>query len=146
VKRRIIIFSITIVITGIALYGYMSTTEEAKNYDDRIQSAQYDLVLAKQSLNKTRLDASQRFKSVSAEQLNANEKRIVELKIIIVKEKKADKDIYLKKLVELEQKNKDLKMKLDEYAEEGQDRWLSFNTDMDGLKKSLRDFIVNNND
>jgi len=55
---------------------------------------------------------------------------------------------YEKNLNELEQKNKNLKMKMAEYQDSGKDNWESFkrefNHDMDELGKSLKNFTDNN--
>ena len=58
-------------------------------------------------------------------------------------EAKAD---YHNKIMELEQKNSDMKKKLDDYKTEGKQKWEIFKTefshDMDELGKAFNDFIV----
>jgi hypothetical protein len=48
----------------------------------------------------------------------------------------------------LEQKNRDLKKKLEEYKDEGQSKWEEFKTnfkhDMDGIGKTMKDLFKDN--
>jgi len=93
-------------------------------------------------------NAIQQFKNESEAIISANEKNIAELKIKIAKEKKENKASYEKKLAELEQKNSDLRKKLNEYKAEGEDDWnifkAEFSHDMDELGKAFKDLTVNN--
>ena len=54
----------------------------------------------------------------------------------------------IRKISDLEQKNTDMKKKLDEYGMEGKDKWdafkAEFNHDMDELGKALKDLTVDN--
>jgi hypothetical protein len=141
-KYRFIISGISILVTGTMLYGYMSKTENLKNYASKIQSAQSDLVSAQESIARTRLDAYQQLNKESAGILNANEKRILELKTIIAKKKYGNKEIYLVKLHQMEQKNDELNARLLDPKKEEQDTWLDFNNDISNLTRDLRNFKV----
>jgi septal ring factor EnvC (AmiA/AmiB activator) len=80
--------------------------------------------------------------------LTDQEKNIAEFKARIAKEKKENRADYEKKLIELENKNSDLKKKLADYKDDGQDKWISFkaefNRDIDELGKAFKDLTVEN--
>jgi hypothetical protein len=60
----------------------------------------------------------------------ANEKSIRTLKSKIKNQNKNDKALYQMKVGALELKNTDIKCQLDEYKEEGKEKWEIFKTDM----------------
>jgi predicted RNase H-like nuclease (RuvC/YqgF family) len=55
---------------------------------------------------------------------------------------------YNKAVAELEQKNRDLKKKLEEYKDEGESKWQEFKTnfshDIDGLGNTMKDLFKDN--
>jgi len=109
-------------------------------------------VKARENLKEAQKDSVseyQKFKKESEEGFVAHEKSIADFKARITKEKKEDKAQYEKKLAALEQKNNDLKKKLDNYKEAGKDKWTAFknkfNHDMDGLERSLKNFTISKN-
>ena len=55
---------------------------------------------------------------------------------------------YNKAVAELEQKNRDLKKKLEEYKDEGESKWQEFKTnfshDMDAVGKTIKDLFRDN--
>jgi predicted RNase H-like nuclease (RuvC/YqgF family) len=88
----------------------------------------------------------QQFRIVYDNKIMANEKSIAELKTNIAGAKEENKVLYQKKLAELERRNNDLKIELNNSKSEGADEWLKFKTefknDMDDLGKSFADFTV----
>jgi len=84
--------------------------------------------------------------TLAEEKISSYEKSIGELKARIANGTKENLAKYEKKLVELEQKTSDMKKKLEEYKEEGKDKWdafkLKFNHDLDELGKALKGFTV----
>ena len=82
------------------------------------------------------------------EKINAYEKTIAEFKARITNEKKENIAKYEKTLAELEQKASNMKKNLEEYKEEGKDKWdafkVKFNHDLDELGKALKNFTVKN--
>jgi uncharacterized protein YicC (UPF0701 family) len=87
------------------------------------------------------------FKSQTEEKIHSNEKSIAELKAKIKKEGKTLDALRENKIDKLEQLNRDLKARLEEY-EQNQSDWVSFkvefNNDMDELGKALKDLLVDN--
>ena len=55
---------------------------------------------------------------------------------------------YNQEVVELEQKNRDLKKQLEEYKDEGESKWQEFKTtfsrEMDAVGKTMKDLFTNN--
>jgi chromosome segregation ATPase len=87
------------------------------------------------------------FKTETELQIKANENRIAELRAKMKKSGKTFDEMYEKNINNLEQKNKDLKARLNGY-ETNQSDWESFkrefNHDMDELGQALKDLTVDN--
>ena len=77
-----------------------------------------------------------------------NDKIIDEYKLKMTDANGELKTNYDKKIDDLEKKNKELKIKLDQYWDTGDSTWelykSKFNHDMDELVNALNDFTVNN--
>jgi hypothetical protein len=85
-------------------------------------------------------------KKVSAEKTTANDKIIADFRTRIELQKYAAKADYEKKLAKLEQKNSDLKKKMDDYKEQGKENWEKFKTDfnnnLDELTKAFKELTI----
>jgi predicted RNase H-like nuclease (RuvC/YqgF family) len=77
--------------------------------------------------------------------IEANEKRIDAFKEKMEKAGLEIKAKYGDEVAVLEQKNRDLKKKLEDYKDEGQNKWEEFKTnfkhDMDGIGKTMKDLF-----
>lgn len=77
-----------------------------------------------------------------------NEKTIAELKAQRKKDGSSNPDAYTNRIAELEQKNADLKKRIQEYKQDNQEKWQSFKTefshDMDDLGTALKNVTVDN--
>ena len=66
----------------------------------------------------------------------------------MAKDKKQAKAEYKEKIAKLEQKNTDMKKRMNDYKSDSQEQWESFqrefNHDMDELGNSLKDLTKNN--
>lgn len=128
-------------------YG-QETDKKSSKARENVKEAQKDEASSKKDLKEAQKDsvAQQKFKKDSEKKFEANEKSIANLKVKIAKEKKASRAKYEKQLAGLEQKNTDLKKKLDDYNAEGKEKWAAFKTgferDMDKLGKDLKGFTV----
>jgi aspartate aminotransferase-like enzyme len=80
--------------------------------------------------------------------IEANEKRIKAFKEKMEEAGLKIKAKYSEEVAVLEQKNRDLKKKLEEYKDEGQSKWEEFKTnfkhDMDGIGKTMKDLFKDN--
>ena len=117
---------------------------------EKVQDAEEQVVVANQELNQTLNDSIQLFKKEYGEIIVSYEQSIAEFKAKIADEKEENRIGLEKKLAMLEQKSEDMKTKLEEYKEEGEDNWTSFknefNHDMEELGTAFKDLTKNNVD
>ena len=87
--------------------------------------------------------------TLAEEKISSYEKAIGELKAKIAQETKENIAKYEKTLADLEQKASDIKKKVQEYKEEGKDKWAAYNDkfkhDLDELEKALKNFMGKSN-
>lgn len=87
------------------------------------------------------------YRLLSAEKIAANDKSIADFNARIDKEKKTVSADYRAKINELEQKNSDMKKKMDDYQDNGKEKWdifkAEFGRDMDALGESISNFGKN---
>jgi peptidoglycan hydrolase CwlO-like protein len=149
----------SILTLAIATFVIASVATSCKPNTDKEQAAQENVDSAKVAVTDAEADLDESKRVATAEEWQAfkddtnakisdNNAKIAELKLKI---KKTGKDIdkaYQKSIDTMEQKNKDLKTKMDSYRNDVNSDWKSFknefNHDMDELGKSLKDFTVNN--
>lgn len=148
-KKSILTFGLaSLFMTVLLLNSCTSTTE---NEAETTRDARENLNDAQNELDQAKRDYAikyEAFKLESDNRITANEEVIAQLKEDSKnknKELKADLD---KKLAELEQRNKDLKQKVRDYKNDGDDKWESFkvevNHDMDNLGQALKDLGTDN--
>ena len=89
-----------------------------------------------------------KYKTETAEKIAANDLIIKDFNDRIASQKKDAKVEYKQKVASLEQKNTDMKKKMDDYKLEGKENWekfkTEFNHDMDELGKAFKDLTVKN--
>ena len=82
-----------------------------------------------------------------AEQITTNENSIIAFRSRIASQKKEARADYEKKINDLNNKNTDLKMRLDAFNADNKESWemfkVEFGRDMDELGNALRDFTIN---
>ena len=139
-KIKYLILTITVLIAGSILTGFNINRDKiVKDLQDNSKQANPGLKKAKTGFDKEWKE----FKSNAEIKINANEKRIGEFKVKIKTASKEVKADYDKEITVLEQKNVELKKKINEYKYEGKDKWeefkQGFNRDMDIVGKALKD-------
>lgn len=153
-KKSIFTLAVTALMIGTVLVSCQSSAKKEETAKDNLQKAQedldevqYDAAMAAQKKAAIAKEW-QTLKNNTQATINENEIRIAELK---VKMKKTGKDIdslYAKKIDQLEQKNKDIKTRIETYKEDKNSDWESFkreyNHDMDELGKALKDITIDN--
>ena len=131
-------------VTGAIFTSCNTPTQKVENAKENVIEAKNDLNTA----NKEYLAEIENYRKETTEMIAANEQIINEFNAKIEHDKKAVKADYKKKIAILEQKNADLKKKLDDYKEEGKDKWdifkAEFNHDMNELGQALKDLTVKN--
>lgn len=133
-----------LLITATFLTSCDSPAQKLGAAQENVKDANKDLDEA----NEAYLDEIEAYRKESAAKISANDKSIAAFNARIENEKKEVRDEYKRKIAELEQKNTDVKKRLDEYKADGKDNWatfkLEFSHDMDALGKALKDLTVSN--
>jgi hypothetical protein len=143
-KNSISTLAVSILLVAFALFSGCQSSEK------KVDEAQEDVTEANKALDEANaeyLADVEAYRREKADVIAANDSSILALKLKIANEKKDVKADYDKKITELEQKNRDLKMKMDNYNDEGKEKWESFkrefNHDMDELGNALKGITVN---
>jgi hypothetical protein len=143
--NNIVTFAVVGLVAGMLFTGCEKSSEQ------KVAGAKENLGEAKQDLKDAQakyLAEWQTFKRESDSTIAVNEKRIDAFKEKMGKASTKVKAKYSKEVAELEQKNHDLKKKLDEYKDEGQSKWeefkTNFNRDMDAIGKTMKDLFKDN--
>ena len=145
-KKSIFTLVITVFMAGAMLTGCQTSVKKVENAQDKVQDAKDKVVIANQELDQAVKDSIRQFRKESEEWINANEKRIAELRVKISKENKEIRASNEQKLAELEQQNRDMKTRLEEFREDSKDKWndfrFKFKHDMDNLGQAFKAFVV----
>jgi hypothetical protein len=151
-KKTIFTPILTTFIAGIVLVGCQSSTKKEEAAQDNVADARENVEDAKEELMVAKKAATAEewkvFKNETSVIINENEIRIAELKAKMKKTGKSIDALYEKKIEELEQKNKDIKAKVETYKNDTSSDWESFkreyNHDMSELGQALKDITVDN--
>lgn len=150
-KNTIITLLVIMFMSGVVLTGCQSSAKKVENAENKVEEAKENVMEAEQNLYNVRQDSIteyQKFKYESEERINSLDSSIAEFKARLAREKKIDDAKFKMKLAKLEQKNREMRMKLNNYKEEGQDKWISFKNefirDFDELGKAFKDLTVKN--
>ncbi|HRM45528.1 MAG TPA: hypothetical protein PLD64_03805 [Flavobacterium sp.] len=149
-KKMIFTLAITTFIASTVLVGCQGSTKKEEAAKDKIEEARDELDDAKEELSEARVAATEAEWKTFKESTNAtiaqNEIRITELKAKMKKTGKTIDDEYAKRIKELEEKNKEIKLKVESYKNDANSDWKSFkeeyNHDMDELGQALKNFTV----
>ncbi|MBK6861887.1 MAG: hypothetical protein IPK91_14385 [Saprospiraceae bacterium] len=135
------------VFTLITMITFSNCTSPAQKVDaakDQVTQANEDLAKAEAEYAQ---DVSN-FKRETNDRITANELSLTELKAKMDKSKKAIKAEYKEQITVLEQKNAEMKQKIADYKTDSKDKWQTFktefNSDMDKLGASLKNFTYDN--
>lgn len=127
--------------TGTLLTSCSNSAEKVKNAESNVEQAKAELDEA----NEEYLEDIAEFKERTAERIAANQRSIAAFNKRIASDKVEAKAEYQDKINALEEKNNDMKMKLDNYAAEGKEKWVAFknefNRDMDELGDAFTNFF-----
>lgn len=152
-KTLVINFLVSLLILAVAIFGgCQSSAEKVENAKENVDEAKEELQEVKAEAQADAIKVANAeewrvFKTETELKIKENEDRIAELKAKMKKSGKTFDAMYEKNINTLEQKNKDLKVRLNGY-ETNQSDWESFkrefNHDMDELGQALKDLTVNN--
>ncbi len=141
------------IILKCAVTGFMVVTSLTSfaQQDKKAEKARKNVAEAQKDLTEAKTDSAvdfQNFKKDAETKISENKSKIAELKAKKSSDSKEVKKKYDKKVVALEKKNDDLKMKIEGCGNTKTSKWASFkrefNYDMDELGHSIKDFGVDN--
>ncbi len=117
----------------------------------KVEDAQSEVVEANKELDDAQAEYMAdmaKYKVETADKIAANELIVKDFNARIASQKKDAQVEYKQKVASLEQKNTDMKKKLDDYKLEGKENWekfkTEFNHDMDELGEAFKDLTVKN--
>ncbi len=151
-KKSILTFSIAVLLVGFSATSCKSNTNEEQVAQDKVEEAQIDLDVAKQDLTAARKNATaeewKAFKDDTNAKIDSNAAKIDELKANMRKTGRDVDNVYQKNVDALEQKNKELKIKMNNYKNDANSDWESFkkdlNDNLEQVQTSFKDFKEKN--
>jgi DNA anti-recombination protein RmuC len=144
-KKPIILFIVLSVLSTVLLISRCSSTaEKVTDAQDKVTAAHQDLDRA----NAEYVADMEKYRRETAAEIAVNNQSIAAFNKRIETEKNEAKADYRNKITRLEQKNTDMKKRLDDYKADGKDNWKAFKTefnhDMAELGQAFKDFTVSN--
>jgi len=137
-KNKYFILAVIVFIVGLLFTGCNNNRENSK---DEVEQANQDMIDAQVQFEKE----WQQFKSDAELKINANQNKIDDFKVAMKTTSAKFKAKYENEVLTLEQKNIELKKKLNEYKYERKDDWEKFkkelNNDMDSVGNALKDIF-----
>lgn len=123
--RKSLLILAFIGIAGASLISCDTPAQKVEKAEENVEEANRKLDQA----NDEYLAEVEYYRREAAAKISANEKSIAEFKARKESLRQDARADYEKKLLELEQKNTDMKKKMDDYKIEGKDKWDTFKTD-----------------
>jgi hypothetical protein len=151
-KKSILFLAITMMIAGTITTSCDTPEKKEEAAREDVNEAKEDLKEAQAEANANAMKVAnaeewKAYKDETEIKIKANEVRIAELKRLKQKPGKVFDKMFESNIETLEKRNADLRAKLIGY-ESSQSDWEAFkrefNSDMDGIKKSLEDLSVDN--
>jgi hypothetical protein len=143
-KKLFFTLTASILLTGAIFTSCDFATEKINSVKNSASEANEDFSNAKEEY----LVDIKNFKAETATKIEANNQKIEALNVRIEYAKKDVKAYSQEQINILEQKNNEMKIKLDEYKEDGKDNWeifkAEFSHDMDGLGEAFKNFTIKN--
>lgn len=137
------IFKRSLVLAAPALFLLFSLTG-CSTHSEKVENAKENVTEANLALAEAEADCAaeiERFRKEADARIIANQKNLNEFNERISKQKKDAQEEYKNRITDLEQKNTDLKKKMDDYKAAGKENWekfkIEFNHDMDELIKAF---------
>lgn len=142
----------SILVTAIASLMLVGCNNSPKEKEVELEDAQEDVIDAKVALQQSKLDSINdynTFKKSIELKIDENQKQINEIAIKVDRSNDKNRAANVKELAKLEEKNQELKTKLNEYNQQGTaEKWELFkvevNNDIDELGKSISNMAERN--
>jgi len=144
-KNKYFIAAVILFIAGAVFTGCNNNREKVENAEENVKKANQELIDAKAQYEKE----WNQFKTDAELKISANEKKISDFKALIKTASGKSKAKYEKEVIVLEQKNVELRKRLNEYKYEGKDSWETFKKDfndgLDYIGNTLNDIFTKKN-
>ena len=147
-KTRVILKIILATLVGSTL---SNCNKSPKAKEDDLNNAKQEVVVAKDDLDEATTDsvyAFNKYKSSIQIKLVENEKLITNLKTNLKNKDRKTQTLYYKQLENLQLKNTELKLKIENYKQGASQKWelfkVDFNNDLDQLGKCISKMANNN--
>ena len=135
-------------IHAVIIVGAGGLVTSCQSQSDKIAEARENVREAEENLQKVQdepVSAYEQFKLETTDQIDANDKAIADFRDKLAKK---DRPRYEKRIAALQQKNNDLRKRLDEYKGKDENAWTSFKVefkhDMDELAQAIKDLMIDN--
>lgn len=136
--RKTLVLSLSF-ISALALVSCNTSAEKVENAELNLISAEQEL----EEANADYLMDVEKYRSDTKERIDANNVKIEEYKLENEKRKKDAKEEYRAQIALLEQRNADLKIRLDTYEPDSRDNWEKFKSDFGSDMNELGTAIKN---
>jgi hypothetical protein len=145
-KKSILAIPASILTIAFVVISCSSPEEKVEKAENKVIEANVKL----DSAIKNYQEDMAAYRIETANRIVANEQAIAAFNQKILKEKKEKREDYLEDIAELNKKNLDMKLKLNGYKDDGNDKWktfkMEFNKEMDDLGKSIKDLTTKDKD
>jgi hypothetical protein len=143
-KKSFLMLAAIAIAGGAIFTGCNTPSQKVENAQENVVEANQDLAKANQEY----LADVALYRQETATRIAANDESIREFNARMAKDKRLARADYKKRIADLDQKNRDMKLKMDNYREDGKDKWqifkAEFSHDMDEMGKAFKDLTVNN--
>lgn len=144
--------AVAIIIGTTLMMSCKSSTKEEKEAQEKVVEAKENVQDAKDSLrvakNEVNAEELKAFKKETDSVINDNKAKIEVLKLKMKKTGESIDATYQKNIADLEQKNKNLKIKMEAYKNDATSDWQSFKRefkhDLDEIGQAFKDLTVDN--
>lgn len=151
-KKTILVFAAsTLFVVGGLLTSCNSPAKKVEIAENEVTEANKDVNEANKGLDEAQEEYKEEirnYRQETADKIAANDKSLAEFRARVATDKKEAREEYNMKINKLEEKNTDLKKKMDDYKEDSKENWEKFKTefshDLDELGAAFKDFTVKN--
>ncbi len=144
-KNSILTMTAIALIASAVVTGCNTSAQKVENAEDNVAAAEQDLTKANQEY----LADLQKYREEVAMKIATNNKSIAEFNARMDNQKAEAKADYKKRIDAIQQKNSDMKKRLDEFKAESKEQWenfkAEFSRDMEDLGIAFKNMTTSNN-
>lgn len=144
-KNSILTMTAIALIASAVVTGCNTSSQKVENAEDKVAAAEQDLTKANQEY----LADLRKYREEVAMKIAANNKSIAEFNARMDNQKAEAKADYKKRIDAIQQKNSDMKKKLDEFKAESKEQWenfkAEFSRDMEDLGIAFKNMTTSSN-